>query len=265
MPLEAIRAAGAHYLKRQGESTGVSEAELVNAAIKNLGLSDIVPFDPAAKIVEYRLRRSGALVERTLRSFTDELSSESPAPGGGSVAALLGAMAGALAAMVAALTHGKKGFEGAAAKMDAVGVEAQGLKDAFLEDVDRDTDAFHAVLAASRLPKKTPEENAARTKAMEEASLQATLVPLGVLERSLRAAELAREVAEHGNPNSLSDAGVAALCAGACAAGAHMNVLINLAGRTDASAGDLRKRADAALARAADAADAVVKQVRDRL
>jgi glutamate formiminotransferase/formiminotetrahydrofolate cyclodeaminase len=265
VPLDAIRAAGAHYLKRQGASSGVPEAELVHAAVKSLGLSDLATFDPAAKIVEYRLRRPGALVEKTVRSFVDELSSDSPAPGGGSVAALLGALAGALAAMVAALTHAKKGFEGESARMEVLGIEAQTLKDAFLDDVDRDTEAFNAVLAAMRLPKGTAEEIAARSKAMEGASREATLVPLGVLERSLRAAELARDVAQHGSPSSLSDAGVAALCAGACAAGAHMNVLINLAGKTDAAASELRARADAALARAAAAADGVAKHVRERL
>ncbi len=266
VPLDAMRAAGVHYLKKQGAFTGVSEAELVHVAVKSLGLSDIAPFDPEAKIVEYRLRRKDGLVERTVRAFTDELSSESPAPGGGSVAALLGAQAAGLAAMVAALTHGKKGFEAVGARMNEIGEEAQRLKDMFLDDVDRDTDAFNAVMAAMKLPKRTPEEIGARTKALDEATREATNVPLRVLERSHRAAELARDVAQHGNQNSLSDAGVAALCAGACAEGAHFNVMINVAGKTSETwAAEARAKADAALARTRNIADAVALSVRERL
>jgi glutamate formiminotransferase/formiminotetrahydrofolate cyclodeaminase len=261
-----MRAAGIHYLKKQNAFTGVTEAELVHVAGKSLGLSDIAPFDPEAKIVEYRLRRKDGLVERTVRGFTDELSSESPAPGGGSVAALLGAQAAGLAAMVAALTHGKKGFEAVGARMNEIGEEAQRLKDAFLEDVDRDTDAFNAVMAAMKMPRKTHDEIAARTAALDDATREATNVPLRVLERSHRVAELARDVAQHGNPNSLSDAGVAALCADACAEGAHFNVLINVAGKTsEAWAAEARAKADAALARTKEVAGAVARTVREAL
>ncbi len=265
VPLEAIRRAGLHYLAKQGAFLGVSEAELVHVAAKSLGLSDVSPFDPMQKIIEYRLRRTGALVDFTVRSFADELASVSPAPGGGSVAALLGALASSLAAMVAALTHGKKGFEGETARMVALGVEAQSMKDAFLDAVDRDTDAFNAVLAAMKLPKKTPEEVEVRRRAMEEATKEATLVPLGVLVRTKRAAELAAEVAARGNPNSLSDAGVAALCARAAAEGAYYNVLINLAGVDAEWASSVRTQAEAAVAATRTAADATSTAVAAKL
>jgi glutamate formiminotransferase/formiminotetrahydrofolate cyclodeaminase len=265
VPLEAIRNAGIFYLRRQGVSAGVPESELVHVATKSLGLSDLTPFHPSEKIIEYRLRRKDALVDKTMRGFLDELSSESPAPGGGSAAALLGALSAALSAMVAALTAGKKGFEKVAARMSDLGVEAQSLKEAFLEDVDRDTDAFLGVLAASRLPKKTPEEIAAREAAQARADREAIAVPFSVLERSFRAAELAHEVALHGNPNSLSDAGVAAFCARSCAEGAFANVLINLTGKDDAASESLRARTEEALSRTLAVTEETARLVREKL
>jgi len=266
VPLEAIRKAGIHFLRQQGAFAGAPESELVHTAIKSLGLSDLSPFRPEEKIIEYRLRRQDALVERTMRGFVDELSSESPAPGGGSAAALLGALAAGLSAMVAALTFGKKGFETKATRMSELGIEAQALKDAFLEDVDRDTDAFLAVLAAARMPKKTPEESAAREAAQREAQRGAIQVPLAVLERSHRTAELAHEVALDGNPNSLSDAGVAAFCARGCAEGAFANVLINLAGKEeDPESERLRARAEELLARTVSMTEKTARLVKERL
>jgi glutamate formiminotransferase/formiminotetrahydrofolate cyclodeaminase len=234
IPLEAVLMAGRYYLARQGRSTGVPEAELVHVAVQSLGLSSISPFDPAKKIIEYRVRGERALlVDRTVRGFIDELSTDSPAPGGGSVAALCGSLGAALGAMVANLTIGKKGFEAARAEMVAVAEKGQALKDAFLDDIDRDTDAFNAVLAARRLPKKTAGEIAARDAAIEEAQKGAVLVPMGVLERTGAVLDLAEAVAARGNPNSASDAAVAALAAGACAEGAYDNVMINLPGMAD--------------------------------
>lgn len=234
IPLEAIRLAGRYYLERQGKSTGVPESELVHIAVQSLGLASITPFDPAKKIIEYRVREGRTLlVDLSLRGFADELSTDSPAPGGGSVAALCGSLAAALAAMVANLTVGKKGFEGAREEMVRIADAGQNLKDAFLDDIDRDTDAFNAVMAANRLPKKTPEEQAARDAAVQEANRMAILVPFGVLERVAAVLELADAVGERGNPNSASDAAVAALAAGACAEGAYDNVMINLPGIAD--------------------------------
>jgi glutamate formiminotransferase/formiminotetrahydrofolate cyclodeaminase len=266
VPLDAIRQAGMHYLRKQGLSPGVPERELVHTAVNSLGLSDLVPFDPKEKILEYRLQRADLLVERTVRAFADELSSDSPAPGGGSAAALMGGLSAALASMVASLTVGKKGLEGAWERMTELGVEAQELKDAFVRDVDRDNDAFRALQAASRLPKGTPEESAARADALRAATRRATEVPLEVAERAGHAAELAAEVAASGNPASRSDAGVAALAARACAEGAYYNVLINLAGTEDLEwAAKVRKRAEEALARTSRAADRAALDVREAL
>ncbi|MBZ0270205.1 glutamate formimidoyltransferase, partial [bacterium] len=266
VPLEAIRRAGIHYLAKQGLTTGVPERELVHAAVRSLGLADLTPFDPDEKIIEYRLRRKDLLVRRTVEDFADELSSDSPAPGGGSVASLLGSLSAALSAMVAALTVGKKGYEGAWDAMKNVGPEAQALKDAFTADIDRDTDAFNELYAAMKMKKKTPEEIAVRDAAMLAATKSATEIPLGVLERTVRAAELAADVAAQGNRNSLSDAGVAALAARGCAEGAYYNVLINLDGMSDAAwAGAARERARTALDRVLAITGDVGRQVREAL
>lgn len=249
IPLEAVRMAGRYYLARQGRSTGVPESELVHVATQSLGLSSITPFDPAKKIIEYTVRQGRkALVDRSIRGFVDELSTDSPAPGGGSVAALCGALGAALGAMVANLTIGKKGFEAAREEMIRIADEGQIVKDAFLVDIDRDTEAFNAVMSASRLPKKTPAEQEARASAIEAASRHAILVPLGVLERCGEVLDLAEATAARGNPNSASDAAVAALVAVACAEGAYDNVIINLPGIADRGwAADIAGRAKALL------------------
>jgi glutamate formiminotransferase/formiminotetrahydrofolate cyclodeaminase len=213
----------------------------------------------------------------TNRAFVDELSTDSPAPGGGSVAALSAAQGAALAAMVANLTVGKKRYEDVWERMKDLAEESQALKDFFLGAIDDDTAAFNAVMAAFGLPKGTPAEAAARDAAVAAATLQATLVPLSVLEKVPAALLLAAEVAEHGNANSLSDAGVAALTLMAGAEGAYYNVLINLAALRALPAGGaaagaaapdlagLRARADRSLAACETTAGAVRASVRARL
>ena len=233
IPLEALRQAGHHYLKKQGRTTGVPESELIHIAVLSMGLGDLYPFENDKKIIEYMIERKNDLTRMKVDAFTELLSTDAPAPGGGSVAALCGAMSGALSSMVAALTHGKKGYEQAFDEMEEVGVAAQRLKDEFIADVDRDTAAFNKVMDAMRLPKKTDEDKAARDAAIEEATKEATLIPLGVLKRSMKAAELGRRVVEKGNTNSVSDAGVAALTARTAAEGAYFNVAINLPGIQD--------------------------------
>jgi glutamate formiminotransferase/formiminotetrahydrofolate cyclodeaminase len=230
----------------------VPEAERVHAAVLSLGLAELGPFDPGQKVIEYRYAGPlRGLVARTVRGFVDELSSDSPAPGGGSVAALCGALAAALAAMVAALTWSKAGMEPARPAMKDVGERAQALKDWFLGAVDRDTDAFNAVLAAARLPKKSPQEIARRAEALERANQEAMRVPLDVLEASARALELALVAAREGNPNSVSDAGVGAACALAAAEGASLNVRINAPSVGDAAVREqVLERQTAALDRA---------------
>jgi glutamate formiminotransferase/formiminotetrahydrofolate cyclodeaminase len=233
IPLEALLQAGRHYLKKQGRTTGVTEDELIHTAVLSLGLGDLYPFEKEKKIIEYRVRGGEKLTGMTVTGFTDLLSSDAPAPGGGSVAALNGALSAALTAMVGALTHGKKGYEEAFDEVEELGVEGQRLKEEFLADVDRDTEAFNKVMDAARLPKKTDEDKAIRRSAMEAANKEATLVPLNVLRRTWDAAQIARRMVEQGNKNSVSDAGAAALTARAAAEGAYLNVIINLPGIED--------------------------------
>jgi len=228
VPREAILAAGRHYLARQGKTTGVPESRLVEVAVQSLGLHDVKRFEPSERILEYRVVAEGRLASMSLRAFADETSTDSPAPGGGSVAAVCGALAAALAGMVAALTHGRKGHEATRPRMEEVAAAAQLHKDAFLRAIDDDTDAFDRFLAATRLPKKSPAEKAAREQALQEAAKAAAAVPMGVLRRSLEVLPLARAAAALGNPASISDAGVAAIAAAAAAEGAYLNVRINL-------------------------------------
>ncbi len=233
VPKAALLAAGDHYLARQGQTAGVPESQRIHAAVLGLGLGELGPFRPEDKVIEYRYERAGReLVELSVQGFADELSTRSPAPGGGSVAALAGALSAALSSMVAALTHGRRGFEDRTSEMERVGIEAQQLKDWFLQAVDRDAAAFSALMAASRLPTGTPAEQAHRTDVQAAAQLEATLVPLEVLQRCPAAIDLAAAAAT-GNPNALSDAGAAAACALAAAEAASLNVLINLSEVSD--------------------------------
>jgi glutamate formiminotransferase/formiminotetrahydrofolate cyclodeaminase len=210
----------------------------VEAAVQSLGLDDLKPFVAADRVIEYRGAKPGPLVSMTLREFADETSTESPAPGGGSVAALCGGLAASLTAMVAALTHAKKGMEDRRESMDRTARAAQEHKDAFLQAIDDDTAAFNRVMDAIRLPRKTEEQKAARQQAMEEANKGATAIPLQVLGRCVEILPLIAEAASRGNPASLSDAGVAAVTASAAAEGAYMNVRINLSGIDDVACRD---------------------------
>jgi len=233
IPLEAILQAGEYFLKKSGRSTGVPRPELIHIADLSLGLSDLYPFKPEEKIIEYQIRREESLNNMTVSGFVDELSTDSPAPGGGSVAALCGAISGALSSMVAALTHGKRKYRDVFDEMEEIGVEAQKLKKDFMDAVDRDTDAFNLLMDAFRMPKKKKEDKEKRNSAIQEATREATLVPMSVLKNTMKAAELARRAFEKGNKNSASDAGVAALNARAAAEGAYFNIKINLAGIED--------------------------------
>ena len=247
VPLSVLLEAGRHYLAKMGRPTGVSEAALVHTAIRTLGLSEVKPFDPKERVIEYRLATSAPLVSMSLRQFADELSSNSPAPGGGSVAALTGALGAGLAAMVAVLSHEQKGFASKQADLDRIAGRAQTLKDQLLAAVDADTAAFDKLLDAMRMPKTTTDEESARDAAIVEATVGATEIPLGVLEKCPEVIELCREVGRIGLQASLSDAGVGAQCARAAAAGAYQNVCINLAGlRSGERKSALLARADKA-------------------
>ena len=261
VPLDAMLLAGDHYLAAQGATTGIPEAERIRAAIVSLGLDELGPFEPAQKIVEYRYRGSPeGLRTKSLADFADQVSTSSPAPGGGSVAALVGALSAALSAMIAAVTFGTTGMEDTRPAMESTGSQAQTLKDWFLAAVDRDADAFNEVMSAIRMPHETSEDTSARDAAMTAANLRATLVPLQVLEHCADALELALVVAERGNPNTVSDAGVAGTCAVAAAKGASLNVRINLEG-LDGDTAEIVERHDTALARARKLGKAVAGAV----
>lgn len=266
VPKQSLLDAGRHYLRKQGLSIGVSEREILEAAVLSLGLDEVAPFVLEDKIIEYRVAAARPLTSLTVEGFADELGSSSPAPGGGSVAALAGSLAGALVAMVGALTFGKKGYTEHNALMERLGVEAQGLKARLLAAIDDDTAAFNRVMACFALPKKTDEEKTARTTALQAANKEATEIPLGVLELCPRLLELASEVADKGNQNSLSDAGVAGLMARAAAYGAYYNVLINLPGIDDVDWREaIRKRAETAVQRAEERAVALQQSTLVRL
>ncbi len=233
IPLQALKEAGRYFLHKQGKTTGVPESELIHIAVLSMGLSDLYPFEKEKKVIEYQIKRENNLVEMKGEDFVDLLSTDAPAPGGGSVAALCGSMSTALSSMVCALTHNKKGYRDKNENMDKTGAKAQELKEQFTADVDRDTEAFNKVMNAFKLPKKGDENKKARKEAIQKATKEATLVPFGVLKRCKQSAELARVAVEKGNRNSLSDAGVAALTARAAAEGAYLNVKINLQGIKD--------------------------------
>lgn len=246
IPKSALVSAGLYYLGRQGASLGVPESRVIETAIQSLGLHDLGAFDPQEKVIEYRVGGgSAALAGMTVSHFVDEVSSESPAPGGGSVAALCGSLGAALSSMVANLTVGKKGYEDHWKTMSDIALEAQALKVFFVDMIDRDTDAFTGVLVARRLPNGTSDEKKSRADAILVAMKDASMVPFATLEACLRAMDLAERSAKHGNSAVLSDAAVGALCAEAAAESAWFNVLINIGDIDDPGfVSDLRAKAD---------------------
>lgn len=262
IPLEAILETGCYYLNMQGKSTGVPESEIIETAVQSLGLREIAPFDPKQKIIEYRVAQATPLADQSLRGFADETSVDSPVPGGGSVSAYLASLAAALSSMVANLTVGKKGYEAHDGLMKEVAPKAQRMKDRFLRAVDDDSRAFDAVMACFRLPKNTDEEIAHKNQMMQSATRGAIEVPFDVLKGCAETVGLIEVVAEKGNINSLSDAGVAALALKAAANGVYYNVLINLPGMSDtAYIGKTHKEAAAIVAQVSKACDAISSKV----
>jgi glutamate formiminotransferase/formiminotetrahydrofolate cyclodeaminase len=234
IPKRDMVAAGEYFLRKQKRSRGVPERELIRIAVISMGLDQLYPWENDKKIIEYFVETDeGKLRGMTLRDFADELSTDSPAPGGGSVAALAGCMSASLSSMVGNLTWPKKEYKEHRQEMLKLPVAAQKLKDFFLYAIDRDTDAFNKVMDCFRMPKGTKDEKKARNEAIEEATKGAIDVPFEVLRGTLEALELAKAVVERGNRNSISDAGVAALMAKTCAEGAYYNVIINLPGISD--------------------------------
>jgi len=260
IPLKALYDAGLHYLKKQGASTGVSEREILRIAVQSLGLSEISEFNIDERVIEYRFRKAGKLVSMKIDEFIEELSSDSPAPGGGSVAALCGALSSSLSAMVGNLTYGKLKYKNVREKMIHVSESGQALNRFFVDAIDKDTIAFNKIMDAFSMSKETEDDITIRNKAIMDATIEATMIPFSVLEKSKVAAELALEAADSGNSNSLSDSGVAGLTAMAAAAGAYYNVLINLQGISDQGlAAKLKKESSEILAAVRNITDKVAE------
>jgi glutamate formiminotransferase/formiminotetrahydrofolate cyclodeaminase len=242
IPLNCLLDAGKYFLEKQQRSTGVPEKELIKIAVKSLGLDELGPFKAEERVIEYLLHEKSAskLASMSLIEFADETSSESPAPGGGSISAYLGSLGAALATMVANLSSHKRGWDERWKEFSDWAEKGQFFKDQLLRLVDEDTNAFNGIMNAFSLPKTTDAEKAARTAAIQDATRYATEVPFRVMEASLASMEVIRAMAEIGNPNSVSDAGVGALAARSAVMGAYLNVKINAAGLTDKTfAGDI--------------------------
>ena len=240
IPLSAMLDAGRYFLEKQQRSLGVPDREIIKIAVKSMGLDDLTPFDPDDKIIEYKMTdaRTGRLVDQTVRAFVEHTASESPAPGGGSVAGLVGALGAALATMVANLSAHKRGWDERWQEFSRWAQKGRNFYDRLLELVDEDTDAFNAVIAANRLTSATDAEKQAKEEAMQQANRHAMSVPLAVMEVGRDSMEVMEKMAEIGNTASVSDAGVAALCARAAVRGAMMNVKINAPGVADKSWAD---------------------------
>ena len=253
IPKSVLIDAGKYYLAKQQRSLGVSEDEIMKVAVKSMGLDDLKPFDPKEKVIEFLIEDHSQkkLVDLTCTGFCDETASESPAPGGGSVSAYMGALAASLGTMVANLTGGKAAYDDEWEKFSDVAVKGQALKTELLHLVDEDTNAFNKIMNAFGLPKKTDEEKAARTAAIQEATKFATEVPFHTMQKSFEAFEVCRAMVEWGNPASVTDGGVGALAARSAVMGAHLNVKINASSLKDetfkndilAKAADLEARA----------------------
>jgi glutamate formiminotransferase/formiminotetrahydrofolate cyclodeaminase len=239
VPLKAMIDAGKYFLRKQQRSVGVSETELIKIAVKSLGLDDLKPFNPREKIIEYVMEDMEAsskkkLIDFTCKQFADETASESPAPGGGSVSAYLGSLGVSLATMVANLSSHKAGWDERWEEFSHWAEKGQQLKDELLFLVDEDTNAFNKIMDAFSLPKNNDAEKALRDKAIQEATVYATLVPYKTMEKAYESMEIIKAMTETGNPNSITDAGVGALCARSAVIGAFLNVKINASGLKDA-------------------------------
>ena len=241
VPKRALVEAGKYFLRKQHRSVGISEEEIVRIAIKSMGLDDLKPFRPEEKVIEYLLEadeRRKRLVDMTCTGFAEETASESPAPGGGSISAYMGALGAALGTMVANLSSHKAGWDDRWEEFSDWAERGQAVMTELLHLVDEDTDAFNRIMNVFAMPKSTDEEKAARSAALQEATLYATQVPLRTMRTAVRVFDIVRAMAADGNPNSVSDAGVGALAARSAVLGARLNVKINAAGLKDRAVAD---------------------------
>lgn len=271
VPLNVMLEAGRYFLKKQQRSAGVSEEELIKIAVKSMGLDELTPFDPQRKIIEYNIAQDDPatakkLIKKDLRAFANEAASESVAPGGGSISAYVGALGVSLATMVANLSSHKRGWDERWEEFSEAAERGQGLKDALLRAVDEDTDAFNAIMAAFGLPKGTSDEKAARKAAIQKATLGAIEVPLRVLRLGLESFPLIRQMVDTGNPNSITDAGVGALCARSAVMGAALNAKVNAVDLEDKTyAAKVVAEADAAMTEAGRLEGEILAIVREKM
>lgn len=262
VPKRALVEAGKHYLRMQQRSLGIPESEIIRMAVLSMGLDQLKEFKPEEKVIEYMLDKGGEckkLVDLTCRGFADETASESPAPGGGSISAYMGALAAALGTMVANLSAHKAGWDDRWEEFSNAAEKGRGILDRLITLVDEDTEAFNRIMAVFAMPKNTPEEKAARSAALQEATLFATQVPLQTMKVASESFGLLKNMAENGNPASVSDAGVGALAARSAVLGAYLNVKINAAGLKD------REKADKILSEAKSIADSAVESEKEIL
>lgn len=268
VPKRALLDAGRHFLRKQRRSLGITEEEIIRIAIKSMGLDDLKPFNPREKVVEYMLEEPAGkrLIDMTCKGFAEETASESPAPGGGSISAYMGALGAALGTMVANLSSHKAGWDDRWEEFSLWAEKGQALMAELLHLVDEDTEAFNRIMAVFAMPKTTDEEKAARSAALQVATLYATEVPLRTMKAAERVFEIVKAMAELGNPNSVSDAGVGALAARSAVLGARLNVRINAAGLKDkVKAAELVGEADEIAARAVAMEQEVLKIVEEKI
>ena len=241
VPKRALLEAGRYFLRKQHRSTGIAEEEIVRLAVKSMGLDDLKPFHPEEKVIEYLLEakdKKKRLIDMTCKGFAEETASESPAPGGGSISAYMGALGAALGTMVANLSSHKAGWDDRWEEFSDWAEQGQALLRELLHLVDEDTEAFNRIMAVFAMPKSTDEEKAARSAALQVATLYATQVPLRTMKAAVKVFPLVEAMASEGNPNSVSDAGVGALAARSAVLGACLNVKINAAGLKDRATAD---------------------------
>ena len=269
VPKRALIEAGRHFLKKQHRSVGISEEEIIRIAIKSMGLDDLKPFNPQEKVIEYMLaaeKSEKRLIDLSCKGFAEETASESPAPGGGSISAYMGALGAALGTMVANLSSHKAGWDERWEEFSDHAEHGQQLMNELLHLVDEDTEAFNRIMAVFAMPKTTEEEKAARREALEAATLYATEVPLRTMQCAAQVFPLVRAMAEEGNPNSVSDAGVGALAARSAVLGARLNVRINAAGLKNREAADrLTAEADRIAEEACRAEQEVLRIVEQKI
>ena len=269
VPKRALVEAGKYFLRKQRRSVGISEEEIVRLAVKSMGLDDLKPFDPKEKVIEYLLEaqdQKKRLIDMTCKGFAEETASESPAPGGGSISAYMGALGAALGTMVANLSSHKAGWDDRWEEFSDWAERGQAVMQELLHLVDEDTAAFNRIMAVFAMPKTTDEEKAARSAALQEATLYATEVPLRTMRAALGVFPIVQAMAAEGNPNSVSDAGVGALAARSAVLGARLNVRINAAGLKDRTKAEaLVSEADAIVAEAETLEKVVLSLVEQKI